>query len=37
MGKQLNEEKWKVAIKNPLNKDKIFTTFPLEDSVGVTS
>jgi thiamine biosynthesis lipoprotein len=36
-GKQLNGEKWKVAIKNPLNKDKIFATFPLEDSAVETS
>jgi thiamine biosynthesis lipoprotein len=36
-GKQLNGEKWKVAIKNPMNKDKIFATFPLEDSAVETS
>lgn len=36
-GKQLNGEKWKVGIKNPLNKDKIFATFPLEDSAVETS
>jgi thiamine biosynthesis lipoprotein len=36
-GKQLNGERWKVAIKNPLNKDKIFATFPLEDSAVETS
>jgi thiamine biosynthesis lipoprotein len=36
-GKQLNGEKWKVAIKNPLNKDKIFATFSLEDSAVETS
>jgi thiamine biosynthesis lipoprotein len=29
-------EKWK-AIKNPMNKDKIFATFPLEDSAVETS
>jgi thiamine biosynthesis lipoprotein len=36
-GKQLDGEKWKVGIKNPLNKDKIFATFPLEDSSVETS
>lgn len=36
-GKQLDGEKWKVGIKNPLNKDKIFATFPLEDSAVETS
>jgi thiamine biosynthesis lipoprotein len=36
-GKQLNGEKWKVGIKNPLNRDKIFATFPLEDSAVETS
>ena len=36
-GKQLNGEKWKVGIKNPLNKDKIFATFPLEDNAVETS
>jgi thiamine biosynthesis lipoprotein len=36
-GKQLNGKKWKVGIKNPLNKDKIFATFPLEDSAVETS
>jgi thiamine biosynthesis lipoprotein len=36
-GKQLNGEQWKVGIKNPLNKDKIFATFPLEDSAVETS
>ncbi|PRZ23403.1 FAD:protein FMN transferase [Flavobacterium granuli] len=36
-GKQINGEKWKVGIKNPLNKDKIFATFPLEDSAVETS
>jgi thiamine biosynthesis lipoprotein len=35
IGKQLNGEKWK--IKNPMNKDKIFATFPLEDSAVETS
>ncbi|MFE3871643.1 FAD:protein FMN transferase [Flavobacterium sp. ZS1P70] len=36
-GKQTNGEKWKVGIKNPLNKNKIFATFPLEDSAVETS
>ncbi|AWG22447.1 thiamine biosynthesis protein ApbE [Flavobacterium faecale] len=36
-GKQLNGEKWKIGIKNPLNKDKVFATFPLEDSAVETS
>jgi thiamine biosynthesis lipoprotein len=36
-GKQLNGQQWKVGIKNPLNKDKIFATFPLEDSAVETS
>jgi len=36
-GKQTNGEKWKVGIKNPLNKDKIFATFPLDDSAVETS
>ncbi len=36
-GKQLNGEQWKIGIKNPLNKDKIFATFPIEDSAVETS
>ncbi len=36
-GKQLDGEKWKVGIKNPMNKDKVFATFPLEDSSVETS
>lgn len=36
-GKQTNGEKWKIGIKNPLNKNKIFATFPLEDSAVETS
>lgn len=36
-GKQLDGNQWKVGIKNPLNKDKIFATFPLEDSAVETS
>jgi thiamine biosynthesis lipoprotein len=36
-GKQLDGNQWKVGIKNPLNKDKIFASFPLEDSAVETS
>jgi thiamine biosynthesis lipoprotein len=36
-GKQQDGKQWKVGIKNPLNKDKIFATFPLEDSAVETS
>lgn len=36
-GKQIDGKQWKVGIKNPLNKDKIFATFPLEDSAVETS
>ncbi|EIA07581.1 FAD:protein FMN transferase [Flavobacterium frigoris] len=36
-GKQLDGSQWKVGIKNPLNRDKIFATFPLEDSSVETS
>lgn len=36
-GKQPNGEQWKVGIKNPMNKDKIFATFPLEDTAVETS
>lgn len=36
-GKQLDGEKWKVGIKNPMNKDVVFATFPLEDSSVETS
>ncbi len=36
-GKQLNGEQWKIGIKNPLNKDKVFATFPIEDSAVETS
>jgi thiamine biosynthesis lipoprotein len=36
-GKQPNGEKWKVGIKNPMNKNKIFATFPLEDTAVETS
>jgi thiamine biosynthesis lipoprotein len=36
-GKQPNGEQWKVGIKNPMNKNKIFATFPLEDTALETS
>jgi thiamine biosynthesis lipoprotein len=36
-GKQPNGEQWKVGIKNPMNKNKIFATFPLEDTAVETS
>ncbi|MET0759404.1 MAG: FAD:protein FMN transferase [Flavobacterium sp.] len=36
-GKQPNGEQWKVGIKNPINKNKIFATFPLEDNAVETS
>lgn len=36
-GKQPNGEQWKVGIKNPINKNKIFATFPLEDTAVETS
>lgn len=36
-GKQIDGKQWKVGIKNPLNKDKIFATFPVEDSAVETS
>jgi thiamine biosynthesis lipoprotein len=36
-GKQPNGKQWKVGIKNPMNKNKIFAMFPLEDSAVETS
>lgn len=36
-GRQPNGEQWKVGIKNPMNKNKIFATFPLEDTAVETS
>lgn len=36
-GKQPNGKPWKVGIKNPMNKNKIFATFPLEDKAVETS
>jgi thiamine biosynthesis lipoprotein len=36
-GKQPDGKLWTVAIVNPMNKNKIFATFPLEDSAVETS
>jgi FAD:protein FMN transferase len=36
-GKQPNGTQWKIGIKNPMNKNKIFAMFPLEDSAVETS
>jgi FAD:protein FMN transferase len=36
-GKQINGNPWSVGIINPMNKNKIFATFPLVDSAVETS
>ena len=36
-GKQPNGEMWTVGIVNPMNKNKVFATFPLDDSAVETS
>ena len=36
-GKQLDGKPWTVAIVNPMNKNKVFAVFPLEDSAVETS
>ncbi len=36
-GRLPNGEQWKIGIKNPMNKDKIFAMFPLEDTAVETS
>lgn len=36
-GKQPNGKDWKVGIKNPLNKDKVFTMLPISGKAVVTS
>ena len=36
-GKQPNGQDWMVAIVNPLNKEKVFSWFPVENSAVVTS
>jgi FAD:protein FMN transferase len=36
-GKQLDGKPWTVGIINPMNKNKVFATFPIEDSAVETS
>jgi thiamine biosynthesis lipoprotein len=36
-GKQSNQKQWTVGIVNPMNKNKVFATFPLENSSVETS
>ena len=36
-GKQIDGKLWSVGIINPMNKNKVFATFPLEDSAVETS
>ena len=36
-GKQIDGKLWTVGIINPMNKNKVFATFPLEDSAVETS
>ncbi|MFT6998833.1 MAG: thiamine biosynthesis lipoprotein [Cryomorphaceae bacterium] len=36
-GKQPNGTEWKVAITNPMNKDKVFALLPITDGAVVTS
>jgi len=36
-GKQPNGKPWQVGVKNPLNKDKMFSWFPIENRAVVTS
>lgn len=36
-GKQLDGTSWTVGLVNPLNKNKVFATFPLDDSAVETS
>ncbi len=36
-GKQVDGSSWKVAITNPLNKDKVFALLPISDGAVVTS
>jgi thiamine biosynthesis lipoprotein len=36
-GKQINQQPWTVGIINPMNKNKVFATFPLENSAVETS
>ena len=36
-GKQINQNPWTIGIINPMNKNKVFATFPLENSSVETS
>ena len=36
-GRQISDKPWTVAIVNPVNKNKVFAIFPLEDSAVETS
>lgn len=36
-GKQPNKKDWQVAIKNPMNKNKVFALLPIKESAVVTS
>ncbi|GAA4054927.1 FAD:protein FMN transferase [Flavobacterium chungnamense] len=36
-GKQIDDKPWAIGIINPMNKNKVFATFPLEDSAVETS
>lgn len=36
-GKQIDGNPWTIAIINPMNKNKVFATFPLEDTAVETS
>ncbi|GAB3723665.1 FAD:protein FMN transferase [Flavobacterium koreense] len=36
-GKQIDDKPWTIGIINPMNKNKVFATFPLEDSAVETS
>lgn len=36
-GKQIDGKSWTIGIINPMNKNKVFATFPLEDSAVETS
>lgn len=36
-GKQPNGESWKIGITNPLNKEKVFSWLPIDNSAVVTS
>lgn len=36
-GKQLDGKPWTIGIVNPMNKNKVFATFPLDDSAVETS